>query len=242
MDTVHRNQISVVFDNVSYSPSMIAKWGYSCIIALNSGTVLFDTGSNGELLLANMKLMSLNPGEIDTVIISHDHWDHTGGLDAFLNVNQNVIVYVPRSLSRQTTTIIREHGAKMERIHTAMPISKGIYSLGEMESAIIPEQSIVIPTSKGLVVLTGCAHPGIVNIIRRAKQEFPKENIYLAMGGFHLKDHRADEINGIVTEMKRLGVQFVAPSHCTGDAGLAAFEKVYQDKRFQSGVGQQIRI
>jgi len=98
-----------------------------------------------------------------------------------------------------------------------------------------------INTRKGLVVITGCAHPGIVDIVRRAK-EIIKTNVYLVMGGFHLKGMSERQIDGIVEGFKREGVEKVGACHCSGDLARKIFEKAYHKDSIRVGVGKIIEI
>ena len=92
-------KITIIYDNEVFKEDLKADWGFSCLVeAENTPRILFDAGTNGSILLSNMKKLDIAPESIDEVFISHNHFDHTGGLSAFLNVNNNVKVYVPSSL------------------------------------------------------------------------------------------------------------------------------------------------
>ena len=79
---------------------MESLWGFSVVISGAEKTILFDTGGS-DVLIENMKKLDIDPGTIDIVIISHNHWDHTGGLDSFLSINPNVTVYAPASFPEE---------------------------------------------------------------------------------------------------------------------------------------------
>jgi 7,8-dihydropterin-6-yl-methyl-4-(beta-D-ribofuranosyl)aminobenzene 5'-phosphate synthase len=119
-----------------------------------------------------------------------------------------------------------------------MTIIEGVHSTGELGTGII-EQSLVLETSKGLVVITGCAHPGIVNIVRRAKELYDHE-IYLAMGGFHLGGKSRGELRNIIAELRQLEVRKVAPRHCTGEQATNMFAGEWGDNFIINGVGKVI--
>jgi len=92
-------KITIIYDNTAYREDLIADWGFSCLVkAENTPRILFDTGANGSILLSNMEKLRIDPASIDEVFISHPHFDHTGGLSAFLNMKRDVEVYVPVSL------------------------------------------------------------------------------------------------------------------------------------------------
>ena len=175
-------KITIIYDN-NANPGFKADWGFSCLIE-NSKKILFDTGADSETLLYNMKLLKIGPKTIDTVVISHNHWDHNGGLKGFLKANENKAkIYQPTAFSKPTK------------------ISEGIYSIGAL-GLFIKEQSLVIKTNKGNIIITGCAHPGLENIIDKAKQ---LGKIYAVLGGFH----SFNKLNALK------GIELIAPCHCT---------------------------
>jgi len=170
-----------VYDNEA-SRELKSGWGFSCLIETEE-KILFDTGDDGEKLIYNMKHLNVVPETIDKVVISHNHWDHTGGLKKFLELNNNAKVLQPKSFSKPTE------------------ISPGIYSTGAL-GTFIKEQSLVVNTEKGNLVITGCAHPGLAKIIDKATQ---LGRIYGVLGGFH----------GFSKLEKLRGIKIIAPCHCT---------------------------
>ena len=119
-------------------------------------------------------------------------------------------------------------------------IVEGVHSSGEMGDRII-EQALVLETSDGLVILTGCAHPGIVNVVRKAKQ-LSKGEVYLVMGGFHLAGLSNEQIREVIRMLKEMGVKKVAPSPCTGEKALAFFQEAWGDNFLVGGVGAIIGL
>lgn len=205
-----------VYDNVEFDPKFKIGFGFGCVVKLKDKTILFDTGGDSPTLLSNLETARINPADIDIIFISHNHGDHAGGLQGFLKENPNVTIYEPTDFSKPTNLL------------------GGVYSTGAL-GTIIKEQSLIIDSDKGLVVITGCAHPGIVNIVRKAK-ELMNKDVDLAMGGFHHPPV------SVVKEFRELGVEKAAPSHCTGDEAIQAFEKEYKDDFIKSGVGRIIKI
>jgi len=88
-------KITIVYDNTSFLKNLQADWGFSALVEFRERKILFDTGANGKILLSNMEKLKINPQEIEDVFISHLHWDHIGGLEAFLQVNNKVKLWVP---------------------------------------------------------------------------------------------------------------------------------------------------
>jgi len=229
-------RIAVVYDNRSLHRGLSPAWGFSCLVG---DDLLFDTGGDGPRLLSNMERMGLDIGRIKTVVFSHAHGDHTGGLGALLAVNEGITVYLPRSSSSRFRERVKAR-ARVVEVHEPLEIAKGIYTTGEVGRGLV-EQSLVVVTGRGLVVVTGCAHPGIVGMLRRAKQ-IGGNGIYLAIGGFHLSVVNGRKIGDIIAEFRRLGVQKVAPCHCTGRRAMEMFAAEYGEDFIEAGVGLVLDI
>ncbi len=187
-----------------------------------------------------MKKMGIDPKEISIVFLSHVHSDHTGGLFEFLNINPNVKVYVPKSFLEKFKESIIEYGAEVIEIEKATKIGDNIYSTGEL-GTWIKEQSLVIESEGGIVIITGCAHPGITRIVENVKKNFG-DRILLVIGGFHLVGKDAGDVMNVIINLKKIGVQYIAPCHCSGDAAKELFKKEFGDHFIEVGVGRTIEI
>jgi len=232
--------LTIVYDNNPYEKNLETRWGFSCYVKGTEKTILFDVGGEGSVLLANMRKLGIDPKTVDAIVLSHIHYDHIGGLSDFLKANSQVTVYMPRSLPRSVKDIVKKAGAKLLEVHKPIKICKDVNSTGELGD-FIKEQALIIKTSKGLVVITGCAHPGIVNIVKKAK-EMLETDVYLALGGFHLCWMNPWQIKGIVKGVKEQKVKKVAPCHCSGDLARKYFEKTYGKDFILSGAGKKITI
>jgi len=157
-------RISVIYNNVAFSDEMELDWGFSCVVRSSDRTILFDTGGNGRILLKNMAKLGIDPQEIEAVFLSHKHGDHIGGVTDFLSQNPKVEVYVPKSFSSSLHEKIKNPYTQIIPVDGPNRLYENVYSTGEM-GAWLKEQSLVLDTSKGAVVITGCAHPGIINIV-----------------------------------------------------------------------------
>lgn len=234
-----RITLSVVYDNNDYDPRLQTAWGFACLIEMDGTTILFDTGGDGAVLLSNMATLGLDPQEIDMVILSHIHGDHTGGLASLLAEGISPTVYVPRSFPAGFKAQV-EAKTILHEVSGPETIIEGVYTTGEMGSGII-EQAVVLKTAKGLVVITGCAHPGIARMVERA-EEIGNDEIYLVLGGFHLGGKSEAEIENIIGEFQKLGVQKVAPCHCTGELATNLFHRAFGEDFIQNGAGRIIEI
>jgi 7,8-dihydropterin-6-yl-methyl-4-(beta-D-ribofuranosyl)aminobenzene 5'-phosphate synthase len=229
-------RLTVVFDNNRVVAGTQTGWGFACWVELPDGNLLFDTGSKGEVLLQNMRVLGLDPARLGTVVISHMHWDHTGGLKALLDANPHLTVYLPSSATRGEIAELEKAGATVRTIRGREEILPGVWSTGTLGGAI-PEQSLVIRTIQGLLVLTGCAHPGIVQILQTVKKQFPGERLELVMGGFHLWSRPENEVQAIVEQFRELGVVHPAPCHCSGDVARRLFHEAFGASYYPAGVG-----
>lgn len=233
-------KITFLYDNYLFSEGTQTDWGFSCIIKGTEKTILLDTGTKSDILFHNINFLKVNPEDVELVVISHDHGDHTGGLFSFLNKNNKVSVYFPTSFFDRYAERVKEKGAKAVRIDKPVEICKDVFLTGEMGEQI-KEQSLILDTNKGLVVITGCAHPGIVSIVKRAKEILDKE-IYLVLGGFHLLRKSEAEVKEIIKDFRALGVLKVGASHCTGDRAIELFKEEYGKNFVRLGTGRVIEI
>ena len=228
--------IKVVYDNYVWDKTCGSDWGFSCLITGTEQTILFDTGSKGEMLLANLKKMGARPTDVKTVVISHNHGDHQGGLLPFLQENRDVSVYLPHETPASFVADVTKLAAETAVVSRPVTICQGTVLLGPLGDRIV-EQSLVIDTEKGLVIITGCAHPGIEVIAKRANETLNR-NIYMIVGGTHLLRHSDEDLQKVIDQLKELGVQKVAPSHCSGDKAIAKFKDSFGDGYVKMGVGR----
>ena len=232
--------ITITFDNNPYTPGLKTAWGFSCLIEGAEKTILFDTGGNGSSLLENMNELGIDPQKIDVVVLSHLHGDHVGGLKEFLDKNEQVTVYLLRSFPQEFKGNLLSGSIKIMEVHDATEICEGVYTTGELGAAI-KEQSLIVHTTQGMIVITGCAHPGIVVILKRAR-DLIKDDILLAMGGFHLGGAGQGDLEKIILSFRSMGVKFVGPCHCSGDLARQMFKEEYGDSYLHLGVGKVIRF
>jgi len=232
--------LHIVYDNYPCADGLKTNWGFGCVLEGAEKTILFDTGTKGDLLLENFAKMGLDPRAPKLVILSHNHNDHTGGLAAFLEKNHEVTVYVPASFPKESVEKVEAAGAKVVPVTKPVEICKGVYLTGETGDAI-KEQGLILDRGDNLVLITGCAHPGIVAMTRQAKEHF-KKDVAVVLGGFHLSKLSSSEAKAVAAELKELGVREAGPSHCTGKEAIAAFEESFGKNFFKLGVGRTLVV
>jgi len=231
--------ITVVYDNNSYDPRLKTEWGFAALVEYRGHTILFDTGGNGLTLLNNMNLMEIDPTRIESVILSHAHGDHVGGLDGLLAQGTHPTLYLIPSFSED----FKRRAAKLVTVVEVVPgqtITAEMFTTGEMRRGV-PEQALVIKTNQGLVVVTGCAHPGVVQMVEQAINLFGGQ-VHLVLGGYHLRSKSTSELEALIVEFRRLGVEKVAPCHCTGDQAIQMFSDEYGNDFIQAGVGRVVIV
>ena len=192
-------KLIITYDNEA-EEGFISGWGFSCLVETDDTTILFDTGWDGAVLLHNLKKLNIHPQKIDTVVLSHQHWDHAGGLSVLLNMNPDVKVYVPKSFSKQLKDEISARAGLVE-VDRAQKIADCVYTTGELGDKI-KEQSLVVGLSDSLYIITGCSHPGLAAIMKAASGFGEVSGI---IGGLHdSKEYGMLE-----------GLDLIASCHCT---------------------------
>ena len=229
-----------LYDNYQHDPDLKTGWGFSCLVKAGGNNILFDTGADSPTLLDNMKKLEIDPKDINMIVLSHIHGDHTGGLLGILEMNSELTLYLPKSFPNDFKKGVESYKAKVVEIGDPIEITENVSTTGEL-GTWIKEQSLIVKTTKGLVVITGCAHPGIVEILKEVKK-ITEEDIYLVLGGFHLSGTGDPELKKIVKSFRELGVKKVAPCHCSGDRTRELFKEEYKEDFISNGVGKIIEI
>jgi len=215
-------KLTIIYDNEIYKKDIGLKsdWGFSCLIETSDENILFDAGAKGKILLGNMQKIGIDPSNINKIVISHEHWDHNGGLKELIPLVKNVESY---QLENKNT----DKNLKLTIVKKPQKISKNIHTTGRLKGVPIDEQSLILTGEKGIYVLAGCSHSGVEQIFNTAKQF---GDIIGLIGGLHGFDNFS-----VLEDLK-----FICPAHCTKNK-----KKIYEmfpKTSVKCGVGKTIEI
>ncbi|WP_111706261.1 MBL fold metallo-hydrolase [Lutibacter citreus] len=240
-----------------------AEHGLSYLIEHNNNKILFDTGAT-DVFLKNAKLLNIDiENDIDTVVLSHGHWDHGGGLkylkDKTLITHPSSFIKRYRKKDKSPiglTLSDEELNEKFKIIKSSKPyiINDSMIFLGEIprlnnfeakttsfidsrrEPDFVPDDSALVLLNKDeIIIVTGCSHSGICNIIDYAQKKFKRSKIKAVIGGFHLKNNDA-QTQETIRFLKKCKISKIFPSHCTAEPAIEAFQKEFKFKRLKTGM------
>jgi 7,8-dihydropterin-6-yl-methyl-4-(beta-D-ribofuranosyl)aminobenzene 5'-phosphate synthase len=232
-------RLTILFDNTAFDARLKADWGFAALVEYGGHTLLFDTGADGAILLENMQQLDVEPRSIEAIILSHEHYDHIGGLQALLDTGIRPTIYAPAAFSTAFKKQVRSR-TKLVETTDALMIFPGMYLTRPLGPIDEVEQALALKTPEGTVVITGCAHPGIVNMVRHAQEVVPGKVALLA-GGFHLLNITyKNTLQSIIAELRKLGVKRVMPTHCTGNVAINFFRAEFGKNCLDGGVGRII--
>jgi len=215
-------KLTIVYDNKVYKNNIKLKsdWGFSCLIEIDGKTILFDTGANGKILLNNMEILGIDPCTIDKIVISHEHWDHNGGLKELGLIVDDIELY---RLAKDKPW----ENMNINAIEISKKIERGIYSTGKLTGTPKDEQSLILQGKDGWYVLTGCSHSGVEKILDVARNY---GEVVGLIGGLH----------GFNNFQVLDGLKLVCPAHCS--KYKKDIRKLFPDASIEAGVGKIIEI
>lgn len=184
----------------------------------------------------------------DFIVLSHHHWDHTGGLRYHAFRKKKKLVTHPRvpekMLAEQSLDLTTDF--EVATSTQALEFSPGIFYLGEIprqtnfekgayqDDPMPDDTAIAIKTKKGMIVVTGCSHAGVCNIVEYAKK-VTGQNLYGAMGGFHLFEDDPAAITGSIDYFRQEKPAFLFPMHCVDHAAMSAFYDNFKVRKYGAG-------
>jgi len=220
-------ELTLIAEGSTKWQRFVKRWGISYLLG---DDVLLDAFGRADVFWGNVRKFRIDVNRIKHVVISHDDWDHVAGLAPLLKHHCRVSVYVCKNSSQVLKDRIHRFRSCLIEVDKPIQITESIYSLGEMTAnakrGVLFEQSLVVKTEKGISVITGCAHPGITAIVKRASEQF-KDKIYAVIGGFHMKDNDLLQNEAIIKDLWSMGVKVIMPSHCTGKYAVQSIKNRY---------------
>ncbi len=224
-------KIVIVVDNDRCDSILKATWGVSIYVETKYYRFLFDLGPDPDILEYNMRVLNIDPSKLNFLIISHEHFDHIGGFRYIASVKPGIKAYIPADMSKSVIDMLSK-SFNITKVSKPTIIAKGLISDGELYGGVYEQSIALYLADRGLIVITGCAHPRIEYIVKYF-HNITGLPIYAVIGGFHLIGASSSRLNKIVEVFKELNVRFIFPIHCSGEAAREYFasrlESVYVD-------------
>jgi 7,8-dihydropterin-6-yl-methyl-4-(beta-D-ribofuranosyl)aminobenzene 5'-phosphate synthase len=232
-------QVTIIYDNYQLDQNLKPDWGFACLVEYQGHKLLFDAGRDAEIFKENLTRLQIDPKEIPTLFISHEHGDHTAGVPWITEVNPAIKCYFPTPYAKQ----LKDRGtlpAQSQPVPDPLHLHGPFYSTGDSFDSF-REQGLIVKKEDGGVLITGCGHPGAVAMVARAQNELGVK-VHTVIGGLHLMQTPGEKIDQIADELKKLGVKQICPTHCTGDASIARFKEAFAEHYISGGAGKEIII
>ena len=273
--------ITTLVEDTASGTGLSGEHGLSFWIEYGDQRVLFDTGQTG-LLLRNAKLLGADVAKAYAIVLSHGHYDHTGGLGAVLDIAPRATVYMhpaaiqPKfgrkgaetraiGMSDSTRQVVRAHAQDERVVWTEEPakVMPGLFVTGriprntdfedvggafyvdedcEEADTLSDDQAIFFDTSRGLVVLLGCSHAGVVNTLDYIVELSGGKQIGSVVGGMHLLNASQDRIEQTVNAFSKYNVQHIGLAHCTGADAAQEISDALPGRCFVCSTGSRIRL
>lgn len=234
-------KITYLYDNTSAVAGTKSAWGFAALVEAYGKRVLFDTGGDAAVIRHNVAALGVDLGQIDAFVLSHAHWDHSNGIPV-LGRREELAAFHPASADAMAPfrSMLDSAGMKTVPVTGMTQIAPRIAVSHEMTSALAAEVALLVDTDEGLVVLVGCAHPGPETMLAQIRERTGRP-ILMVVGGFHMLNASPDAISHSLAEFKALGVRYVGPTHCTGDAAIAASRQAFGNGFVEGGVGTVVQ-
>jgi len=233
-------EIYVLNDNYEYD-DFLNDWGVSFLVKTPNNTFLFDTGPSAYTLLYNAEKLGLNLSNVEFIVISHSHGDHTGGLEGLSHIPRGRKVYIPSGVGYGLSSWIENLGFEAVKVRETSVIAPGVAIIGELYGPPWEQALAIYVENKGLIILTGCSHPGVENIVEKATKELNVKP-YLVIGGFHLAGASESRIRNTISKLLALGVKKICPIHCSGDGIREILANNYPEVYGDGHVGLVLKI
>ena len=224
-------KISIIFEN-SAKDNLECGWGFSALLEKGKETVLFDTGNCGTDTLSNLKTLGFDIAKLSKVVISHNHWDHTGGIFELLKVKKGITFYVGDALGKVYCEEIERRGGKVSKGKDWRQLAEDIFITPEL-AGDMAEQALVINNKDYVFLLLGCSHPGVEKFIKLSHRRFGKSICFA--GGFHYFPLSDKEISRKIKKINKFPILRAFPMHCTGTKGIALLKESFLVTELSTG-------
>jgi len=233
--------ILILYDNTAVRSDLQLDWGFAAVVTFRGHTILFDSGTKPDVLTSNMRALNVDPSTFEFGVFSHSHQDHVGGLAAVTGLRAGLVVHYLDAFPPAAFASAERLGAKPVRITEGRELLPGLFTTGQIAGEP-PEQALVLETSKGLIVLTGCSHPGVVGMVEAARRLKPGATIRLVVGGFHMLLNTESQVRATIARLREMGVQSILPTHCTGVVATRLFREAFGEQFLSGGAGTRVPI
>lgn len=270
-------KLTILVENSVHQRGLVAEHGLAFHVQRGSQSLLLDTGQS-DLALINAETLSLPLERLDAVVLSHGHYDHTGGLPAILEVAPQARVYLhpaafePKfsrnqegparmiGMSDCALQAIRRNPGGYTESCASQEVMPGVFTTGEIPrvtpyedvggrffldesgaeaDSLTDDQALFFDTVQGLVVLSGCAHAGVVNTLTHIQKLRPGRPFYAIMGGLHLLNASPERLHATMEALGKWDIPLLMPAHCTGPAAAAKLWESFPGRCATPGVGSQ---
>ncbi|RLG60398.1 MBL fold metallo-hydrolase [Candidatus Geothermarchaeota archaeon] len=216
LKSVDYAEVLILIDNNRNNENLKAPWGISILVRTPFNIVLFDVGPDPADLKYNSKILGIDLALIDFVVISHEHWDHIGGLRYFAELKKRIAVYVPAHMSLTSKSWIRKMNFSLIEVDRTTTLAPGVAIIGEVYGPPYEQALAVNVRNLGLIIIVGCSHPGVEKFVEKAVEDFNLRP-YAVIGGFHLTGASINKLNDTIKKLIDLGVRRIFPIHCSGE-------------------------
>ncbi len=266
--------------NNQATEGLLAEHGLAVWIESAGRRLLFDTGQ-GSALGSNAETLGVDLRTTDTLVLSHGHYDHTGGVPRVVEQAPSVQVYAHPSATTQRYSIrkgstksiampgptrLALEGLSSERVHWLTEPLELMHGLGiashiprftEYEDAggpfftddagahpdpIDDDLALWIATNRGLVVVVGCSHAGLINTLQHALRSSGEPKLHAVLGGFHLAEASEARLDRTMSALAAFAPDIIVPCHCTGDAAVERLRRTFGERSVPGTAGKIYRF